>query len=300
MKIYLAGLMQFNQFLHNRGEPTVEHEHILESYHYLDGSAKLMRYLEAWGKPVFLDSGAFTVFTKGASIDLDAYCQFIERRMHSFNPVASLDIIEAGHEDRAYENLKVMRGRGIAACPTHHHQDKEHWLQRYLDDGYDYIFLGGMVGGAVPVLREWLDVMWDKYLTHPDGTPKVKVHGFGLTSFELMLRYPWYSVDSSSWNAYGRFGAIYLDMVNAHGEKYVTHFYCSSKRLSNMRQLNTHWNNMAPPIQEAFRARVEELGYDFERLREDTYYRNVFNAYTFQRVQDMNNPTFVRTQPTFF
>lgn len=300
MKIYLAGLLQFNQFLTNRGEKPVDHEHILESYHYLDGSNKVMAFAKNWGKPLFLDSGAFTVFTKGASIDLNDYCNFIERDMGMFNPIASLDIIQSGHEAEAFENLKEMRRRGIQACPTHHHQDRNEWLQRYLDEGYDYIFLGGMVGGAVPVLREWLDNMWDKYLCNPDGTAKVKVHGFGLTSFELMFRYPWYSVDSSSWNAYGRYGAVYLDLVDAHGVRYVTHFYCSDKRRSNQRQIGTHWDNMAKPIQEAFKARCEELGYDFERLRVDTYYRNCFNAMTFSRVQDLAQTKFKRPQPTFF
>jgi hypothetical protein len=46
-----------------------------------------------------------------------------------------------------------------------------------------------------------------------------KVHGFGITSPWLVKRYPFYSVDSTSWKAGGRYG----DTRIYHGGKLVTH-----------------------------------------------------------------------------
>jgi hypothetical protein len=43
--------------------------------------------------------------------------------------------------------------------------------------------------------------------------PRVKVHGVGMTSFDVMLRYPWYSVDSTSWIITGRTGAIFVPAI---------------------------------------------------------------------------------------
>ena len=53
-----------------------------------------------------------------------------------------------------------------------------------------YIGLGGMVRQPTKLLRTWLDRMFADYLTNPDHTPKVKVHGFGLTNLDLLFRYP--------------------------------------------------------------------------------------------------------------
>jgi hypothetical protein len=49
-----------------------------------------------------------------------------------------------------------------------------------------------MVDHSLPtkLLRTWLDRVFSKFLTNPDSTPKVLVHGFGLSSPDLMFRYP--------------------------------------------------------------------------------------------------------------
>jgi hypothetical protein len=72
--------------------------------------------------------------------------------------------------------------------------------------------------------RLWLDEVFAHYLTFA-GAPIIKVHGFGMTTFELMARYPWYSVDSSSWLMGGRNGTA-LFMVNG----VPTALGCSAKQ----------------------------------------------------------------------
>lgn len=39
---------------------------------------------------------------------------------------------------------------------------------------------------------------------------KIKTHGWGMTTPVAMTKQPWWSVDSSSWSAYGRWGIIYI------------------------------------------------------------------------------------------
>ena len=68
-----------------------------------------------------------------------------------------------------------------------------------------------MVKQSSKTVRRWLDHVWHYYLTNPDGTPKVKVHGFGLTARELMFRFPWGSVDSTSWMHTSRYGGVLMD-----------------------------------------------------------------------------------------
>jgi len=72
-------------------------------------------------------------------------------------------------------------------------------LKRYLDKNYDVIGLGGLAksvhsSGTVPWLNRCFDIICDA----PNRLPKSKVHGFGISSVRLWLKYPWYSVDSTS------------------------------------------------------------------------------------------------------
>lgn len=56
-------------------------------------------------------------------------------------------------------------------------------------------------------IEVWLDGVWNIIMKE---NPSLKVHGFAMTDPINMLRYPWYSVDSSSWTWAFRYGLVYL------------------------------------------------------------------------------------------
>ena len=196
MKIYIAG----RSSLHSDTAPHLivvskaKPPHELESYYYIKRATKIERIRQR-GAKIFLDSGAYSMQTQGVKIDPEDYARFILRHQDVIEVTANLDVIggaDAGAD--SYANLKKLEGwlkpEGLVVLPVHHVRDSDYWLQRYIDEGYPYIGLGGMVSESTPVLRDWLDHIWYKYLTNRDGTPKVKVHGFGLTTRQLMFRYP--------------------------------------------------------------------------------------------------------------
>jgi len=74
-----------------------------------------------------------------------------------------------------------------------------------------------VAGNSGTSLIPWLDDCF-QYICDPDGMPTVKVHGFAVTSLKIMLRYPWYSVDSTSWIMTGRMGKIYLPFRTRDGK----------------------------------------------------------------------------------
>ena len=78
-----------------------------------------------------------------------------------------------------------------------------YWLNKYLDR-YDYIALGGMVKSSN--IESWLDKVWS--IIMKSNNSKVRIHGFGMTTLDLLLKYPWYSADSSSWAGGTRFARI--------------------------------------------------------------------------------------------
>lgn len=157
---------------------------------------------------LFLDSGAFSAHSQGTEINIQEYIQFIKEHEDIIEVYANLDVI--GSAEGTWKNQIIMEKAGLHPLPVYHYGEDIKWLKRILRRGYDYIALGGMVPISTKDLKVWLDDLFSTYLTDEKGFPTIKVHGFGLTALTLMLRYPWYSVDSTSWVVTGRLGSIYI------------------------------------------------------------------------------------------
>ena len=157
---------------------------------------------------LFLDSGAYSAWSQGQEINIKEYIQFIKDHDEVIDIYANLDVI--GDPVATWKNQEVMEKAGLDPLPVFHYGEPVEWLTKYLDKGYEYISLGGMVPISTNMLIRWLDGMFEEFLTDTSGMPIIKVHGFGLTSLVLMLRYPWYSVDSTSWILTGRMGSIFV------------------------------------------------------------------------------------------
>jgi len=156
---------------------------------------------------LFLDSGAFSAWTQNKDIDIYEYIEFIKEHKHLISVYANLDDINSA--EKTWENQLIMEKAGLRPLPVFHYGEPDSYLIKYMKK-YDYLSFGGMVPISTTVLVQWLDRIFGRYITDKDGMPTHKVHGFGLTSLRLMLRYPWFSVDSTSWVVTGRMGGIYV------------------------------------------------------------------------------------------
>lgn len=264
----------------------------LESYYYVskEQSAKQIRNE---GVKVFLDSGAYSAFSRGAKIDIAEYCDYCNRNADIIEYASVLDIIDAKNKTEAvkgtFNNLKEMERRGVKALPCYHQGEPEEVLEYYIAN-YDFITLGGLVGGgSVKSMIIWLDRIWHKYLTNDDGTPKLKVHGFGITSLPIMMRYPWYSVDSSTWVQWAANGMIMMP------EKYPGQINISNR--SSFRKVKgQHYANLAPIETEAVRQEIIRLGGDPDRLTDLYYVRWAWNTFAFPhylRLRDTEHRSFI-------
>lgn len=156
---------------------------------------------------IFLDSGAYSAFTKKVTIDIQEYISFIKKYEKHLTVYSVLDVV--GDASGTWKNQMIMEKAGLDPLPCFHYGENTKYLKKYIDN-YEYISLGGMVPISGAELLPWLDDIFSKYICNEKGIPKVKVHGFGMTTVNLMLRYPWYSVDSTSWLMTGRFGGVFL------------------------------------------------------------------------------------------
>ena len=287
MKIIKADAISFKQYY-----PHLDQGILLESYFKKnDGLDKMIK--KHRDLSLFLDSGAYSAFTQNIEIDIDEYIQYIKDNRDCISQYAVLDVI--GDAQGTLENQLYMEERGLSPIPCFHYGDDEMYLREYLKKN-NYIALGGMVKRPKIQLEYWLDEIWGKYLTNADGTAKLKIHGFGMTFVSLMKRYPWYSVDSTSWVLTGRFGAVFCDVgdynkiaISNKGDVEGTGHYC---------QLDKHSQER---IQKYF-ANLGE-GYTIEELAEDYKKRDEVNILYFLDLEKYltDNPArFIQTQTALF
>lgn len=230
---------------------------------------------------LFLDSGAFSAYTQGVEIDIQEYIDFIKEHEEIIEIYANLDVISAskiGNEESAkktWENQKIMEDAGLKPLPVFHYGEPEKYLIRYVKN-YDYVSLGGMVPISNTQLIPWLDKLWSKYLTDEKGMPKVKVHGFGLTSLKLMLRYPWYSVDSTSWVVTGRLGSIFVPRYRNNKWIYDENSWkiSVSNQSPNRKEAGKHIDTLPPKIRNIILDYIHAKGYvlgksEFKKVNKD-------------------------------
>jgi len=248
--------------------------HILESYHYV-GKQKFVDAMREDQSKVFLDSGAFSAHTLGVELSVAEYCEYIKRnpdiiRVEDNIQMASvLDGI--GDPLQTYRNQLEMEARGVRPLPCFHAGEDERYLEWYVQN-YEYITLGGMVGSSSVQLMKWLDRIWDKYLVDGSGRPRLKVHGFGITSIPIMEAYPWYSCDSSSWVQTAAFGGIQTPQwgpINV------------SEKSPQRHDINQHATTLSQIEQDVIFKHLEEMGFTYERLSQVYESRAAYNLWSY-------------------
>lgn len=300
MKIYMAGcftngVSDVNGTLFQKLTPKEQADcravpHHLESYHYIHHQKKV-EMIRKNGKQVFLDSGAFSAFTSGVTIDLPKFCRYIQENddiIYKDDGVLVASVLDGiGDPLKTWQNQLEMERHGVRPLPCFHYGEDERYLEWYIQK-YEYITLGGMVPIAKPQLYYWLDRIWEKYLCDGSGRPRLKVHGFGLTTIGLMERYPWWSVDSSSWVQSASNGAILLSNLG-YGLRYAT--VSVSSKAPARRTENQHIDTLAPILREALIKQFETEGYSLDRLQNEYVSRWVYNLKTYNQMNaDFQNP----------
>lgn len=175
---------------------------------------------------LLLDSGAFSAWKKGKRIDLRAYIKFVQANLPLLYAYVNLDVIpgrlgrpavlgeieEAAAE--SYRNYKTMRKAGLAPIPVFHLGEREDWLRRILDSGAEWIGLGGSVGKPDEARYRFFSRSFE-LISAMKSPPRV--HGFGSTSIITMIKFPWYSVDSTSWVMASAMGSILVPAAGGEG-----------------------------------------------------------------------------------
>jgi hypothetical protein len=210
----------------------------------------------------------FSFLTTQSYLDYkEAYIQFILKYQNEIDFYVNLDIIN--NAEATWENQKYMESFGLHPIPVFHFGCDTVWLEKYLEEGYDYIALGGMIPNHRATLLPGLDYLWEKFLTDSKGYPKVKIHGFAITSTLLMTRWPWFSCDSTSWVKFGKYGIVCIPRKKLGKYTYDESSWAvnftprsASRKIENSK----HYQSLSEYEQKEIERYVEEKGYKIGKV----------------------------------
>jgi len=171
---------------------------------------------------LMLDSGAFSAWNKGVSIDLEDYLKKIEsiKQHYPFRNLypVNLDVIPGKQGDKitqqqtedsmlqGFKNYLWLKERGVDSIHVFHEGESLKFLIDEIVPACGYI-------GVSPCNDSHLNqkIAWCKdVFTLLDE--RTKTHGFAVTSERLLELFPWTSVDSASWKLGANLGKVYLSI----------------------------------------------------------------------------------------
>jgi hypothetical protein len=160
---------------------------------------------------LFLDSGAFSAYSNKTTVNLQDYIDFIYEHKDEIETYANLDDI--GSPEKTWENQAEMERQGLRPIPVYHLNEPIKYRDKAME--YEYFAIGGLASAKGVSLTPFLDTVFQAVCPpEKDFYPTHKVHGFGIATPEILTKYPWYSIDSTSWVMYGRYGIILIPDTN--------------------------------------------------------------------------------------
>jgi len=149
-----------------------------------------------------LDSGAFTAWKAGKSIELDDYCRFIETLPFKPWRYFTLDVI--GDPHKSFENYQTMLKRGFNPIPIFTRGENVSMIDEYYKTS-DVLGIGGLVGtqGNKGFVKGIMNIVKDR-----------KVHWLGFVPHDFVNFYKPFMCDASSWTHAARNGDLKVYIGN--------------------------------------------------------------------------------------
>ena len=197
---------------------------ILVSYHYLKKPQELLKLLNGYEpERIMIDSGAFSVWSNGGSINLEDYAEFCVRLKEILSPnieltIVNLDVLPGkwgfvpSKEEidksakQGWENMLYMESKGLQVIHIFHQHEEWSILDKLCQHS-DYIGISPANDVSNKEKLVWMNGVF-KYVIDKYGPNKIKMHGFAVTSHRQLYNFPYYSADSSSWVTPARYGRI--------------------------------------------------------------------------------------------
>lgn len=193
-KIYLAYGTSTNRTL-KKWDHYRHPLNILVSYVYLKAWRQLRKESLFPVASLKLDSGAFSAWNAGKTINIDELTS--ETKNEEWSEAVSLDVI--GDAEASVQNAIYMKNAGSKAYPVFHYGDPWHHLLFYKQH-FPKVGLSCRFGEKESDSLRWLEKCFARAWPY-------KFHSFGWTKESMLINFPFHSADSSTWatapSAYG-------------------------------------------------------------------------------------------------
>ena len=239
---------------------------------FADGAKAVRKFIEKRHCKTFCDSGAYGAAHSGKAIDIDNYIDFINTTPDC-DVFAVLDEIpwptltpSTSHlsSNNTWKNYCYMIEHvkpeylDKLVCAFHYGEPLDDLLR--LIDGYKgykpkYIAFGGRAGVSTKNLYHYFDHRFWPTI-EKSSNPTIKIHAFGVTVFDMVEKYPWYSADS----IHSRFLNRVLNI--------------SDQRKTDL----NHISSLHPDLYKGVMEEIESRGYKLEDLVKDYKLRHVWNC----------------------
>lgn len=223
---------------------------------------------------IFIDSGAYSAYTKGATIDVDAYIDWINENGDAFTVIAQVDFIPGksnletdpdiylkapglSWENYLYMHERVKPELRDKLIPVYHQGEDFKWLRNMLEwvdpeTGKHMPYIGISPHTEVTSANRLQFCKQVFRIIKNSSNPTVKTHGFGMTALHLLRHIPFTSVDSTTWLQ----SAIHGQILIHRGGKIVP--VVISERTVH---LDNHFIYQPRRIQEEIAKQIEAIGY---------------------------------------
>lgn len=205
---------------------------VLFSYHFVKKADELMRLLNGYApEHMIIDSGAFSVWSNGGTIDIDDYAKFcldMQKALPNIDlNITNLDVLPGkwgfvpsqeqidASAEKGWQNMLYLESKGLKVIHVFHQHERFEVLDRLVEHS-DYIGISPANDVSQKEKSAWMAQVYKRIRN------KVRTHGFAVTSHRQLYKYPYYSADSSSWITPARYGRIPV-MTHNHQIKTFTY-----------------------------------------------------------------------------
>ena len=257
------------------------------------------------GGHLFVDSGAWTAHSRGVELDIDEYIQYVNDHDEYFYIFAQGDKIpgrfrqEKTYQDKvtapelSWKNYLYMVDRvksPFKLLPIFHQGEEFKWLQNILNytdelgNHIPYIGLSPANDSGVPMKIEFLRRCFS--IIKKSNNPNVRTHAFGMTSLDVLEKFPLTSADSTSWI-----------MAAANGSIYTPY---STLPISSKSNVPGHYRTLMGKEKKAVDDYIEAQGFTAEQAGEDYKVRMKINInYLIKWMQDYEYKPYTATRGLF-
>lgn len=253
--------------------------HSLYNIHVLKHGKREGRHGRELSKPIVRwGDGDFSYYdlSKGSPFRkyCDRYASFIRKMEGKVDFFATVDAIS--NPDLTWEIQRFFEEEhGVQPVPIVHCHTPMKYVDRYVESGkYDLLGVGGLGQG---ISRHEYFRWGDEFFTHicPESNgylPVIKTHGFAMTSWELICRWPWWSVDSATWVKLSAYGWLYIprwsDTKGWRFDRAPMNINVSSISPQKKNKMK-HFDNVGEELQETILRWIDSCGLKYGKADEE-------------------------------